>query len=108
MAAEEKASQRQIGRTLGVDESTVREDLGKRAAGIPALPPAGSITKADSEPRTAGNPAVPRELMADDLSGTDAAKAAKRAGEKAAATDSTDGGPCSAGALDSWYFRSCG
>jgi DNA modification methylase len=56
-----KAGQRAIARTLGVDESTVRADLGKRRAGNPA-PPSAESEQCPPEPeRTrdipAGNPA---------------------------------------------------
>ena len=81
MAAQEKASQRQIGRTLGVDGETVRRDLGKAAANA-ALAPTDDTVEADSTGVTAAN-------AAPDLSGAEAAKAAGQAAKKAAAAAQT-------------------
>lgn len=81
MAAQEKASQRQIGRTLGVAHTTVLGDLDKRGANAPTTPDDGT-TKGESTPALGANaPSV--------LSGSEAAVAASKAERKAVAAEET-------------------
>ena len=78
MTTEEKASQRQIAGTLGVDEKTVRRDVAADAA----VTPDDASENDDSGPSSAAN-------AAPTLSGAEAAKAAEKAERKAAAAEET-------------------
>lgn len=79
MAAQEKASQRQIGRTLGVDQQTVRGDLGRRED-LSSPSPDHGTTKADEDAAAEGK-------SSPTLSGSEASKAVAKAERKAAAIE---------------------
>ncbi len=67
-----EASQRATAKMLGVDESTVRADLGKRDAGNPALRRSGNAENGGLEGDDAGNPAP--EWFQDDVDPAQLAK----------------------------------